>query len=321
VRVTDDGKIEFSLNDNVSSKYDFYSWTLFDKDHPASLSTPPYLPYTGVTEEKTDPILYYPSDKIGEYRVSVKCYVDSNGKYVLSAAYSGTVGYMGTITKEYQWVYKGVVYNASTSFTYNEYREFKEKNPNGRWPKDSEYYKVVSFVTYREPAVQLLAESLRAAYGADLGTKDQGFASFILGFIQICFDYPPHSSRVEADRYLYGQGDYFAYPLELLFHGMGDCEDTAILAAALFKALGYGAGVVIVPGHAVAAVGLDDYDPGHYSTSVFEIMSQTINGVTFYACETTVSSFQEIGLICLPGNDGKKYSEYIGENGYRFYIV
>ena len=321
VSLTDDGSIAFALTDELASKYDYYSWTFFDHDHTWSNTAPPYSKYTGETKEKTEPVLYYLSQKIGEYRISVKCYVESGGRYVQSAAYSGDVGYMGTITKEYKWTYKGKQYTAATSFTYDEYSSYKKKNPDGRWLRSYEYHKVTSFVTYEEPAVVSLAESLAAAYGTGSDAKDQNFASFVLGFVQVCFEYPPYSVTVEADKYLYGQNDYFAYPLQTLFHSMGDCEDTAILAAALFKALGFGAGVVIIPGHAVAAVGLENYDPGFYSKTTYEILSQTIGGVDYYACETTAGSFQGIGLVSLSGSGGKNYSEYIGENGYKFYIV
>jgi transglutaminase-like putative cysteine protease len=321
VSLTDDGSIAFALNDDVSSKYVHYSWTFFDHDHTWSNPSPPYSKYTGETKEKTEPVLYYLSQKIGEYRISVKCYTESGEKYVHSATYSGNVGFKGIIIKEYKWTYQGKQYTVSTSFSYDEYSFYKDKNPNGRWPRETEYHKVVSFVTYKEPAVATLAASLKEAYGSHRSTADQSFATFVLGFVQVCFKYPPHTSSVEADKYLYGQNDYFAFPLETLFYGMGDCEDTAILAAALFKALGYGAGVVIIPGHAVAAVGLNDYTPGYYSPFSYEILSKPIGGVTYYACETTSGTFQGIGLISAAGSGGKKYNEYIGVNGYNFYIV
>jgi len=320
VSLTESG-MAFSLKDEISEKYDYYAWTFFDYDHTWSNHAPPYSKYTGETKEKTEPVLYYLSQKIGEYRISVKCYVESGGKYVLSATYGGEVGYMGTISKEYTWTYQGKQYTATTSFTFDEYRSFKDKNPNGRWLRSYEYQKVVSFVTYEEPAVVSLAESLAKAYGTRSSLMDQSFATFVLGFVQVCFDYPPHSFSVEADQFLYGKGDYFAFPLQTLFHGMGDCEDTSILAAALFKALGFNAGVVIIPGHAVAAVGLDEYEPGPYSITSYDILSQTVGGVDYYACETTSGTFLGIGLVSAAGSGGKSYSEYIGQNGYRFYIV
>jgi len=318
VSLTNDGKIAFALNDDISSKYDYYSWTFFDNDHVSSADTRFYVAYSGETVNKEEPVLYYLSQNVGEYSISVKCYAGPEEERELLKTYSGTVRYSGTITKEYTWIYQGELYSAKTSFSFDEYRHYKEMNDKGRRVVD--YGRVVSFVTYEDPAIVALAESIKEAYG-DRSTSDQKFAAFVLGFVQICFDYPPYSTLMGADRYQYGQEEYFAYPMETIFYGMGDCEDTSILAAALFKALGYEAGVVMIPQHAVAAVGLDSYAPGSYSSRSYEIISQTIDGVTYYACETTVNSPQGIGLISLSGDEGTPYSEYIGKSRYGFYIV
>ncbi|MCL1811185.1 MAG: hypothetical protein FWG41_03075 [Methanomassiliicoccaceae archaeon] len=319
VGLTDDGSIAFTLSDEVASKYDHYSWLFFDNDHVSSTSTTRYQKYTGTTLEKDEPVLYYLSQNAGEYDVSVKCGTGSDGNYNYTATYSGTVSYVGTVTKEYTWKYQGEGYVASTTFSYEDYRTYRDMNPNGRHVLN--YGRTASFVTYEDPAVIKLAESIREAYGSDRDTTGQDFAMFVLAFVQICFEYPPSSSTMDAEMYQYGQDEYFAYPLETIFYGMGDCEDTSILAAALFKALGYAAGVVIVPGHALAAVGLDHYSPGTYSSRSYEVISETIDGITYYACETTVKTPQGIGLVSLSGYEGKAYSEHIGKQRYGFYIV
>lgn len=319
VSLTKDGKIAFALNDDISSRYVYYSWWLLDRDHVSSDSTFMYLKHTGEKVEKAEPVLYYLSQKPGEYEVRVDCYADSDGDRVYGAKYSGMVSYIGSVEREYNWRYKGENYAAKVTFGYDEYRFYKEMKPYGR--DVVRYTNTVSFVTYLDPAVTGLAESLREAYG---GTKDmtgQDFASFVLGFVQICFDYPPYSNLMEADMYVYGKDEYFAYPLETIFYGMGDCEDTSILCAALFKALGYDAAVLVVPGHALAAVGLSGYTPEPYSESRFEIISQEIKGVTYYACETTVDAYQGIGLVGTSGYEDKPYSWYVNKRGYGFFVV
>lgn len=321
----DEGQMTFTLNEDIASKYTYYSWHFFNNDQVASRSTTWFDKYTGETINKSEPVLYYLVPTIGEYDVSVTCYTGTEGNYVKKAEYSGTVGYLGTITKEYTWKYLGEEYQAEVSFTYEEYREFKEKNTNGRHV--IKYSNSTSFVTYEEPSIIALAESLRGAYKGS-PALDQEFASFVLGFVQICFDYPPYSTGIfemDGDEYMYGQSEYFAYPLETIFYGMGDCEDTSILLAAIYKALGYETGVVVIPGHAVAAVGLTSYDPGYYSALRYEILSKEVNGLTFYGCETTISTFRDIGLIDISGYNGKPYSEYIdtsiGLQTYGFFIV
>jgi len=319
VNLTDDGYIAFALDDSLSSKYDYYSWWFFDYDHASSTSPLVYSKYTGERLEKTEPVLYYLHQKPGEYSVSVDCYVDVDGQHVYKETYSGTVTHVGNITKSYTWRYQGVEYNAKLTFSYDKYHAYRERNPDGR--AVTNYSNVTSFITFQSQAVIRLAESLQEAYSSGPIIKNQDFASFILSFVQICFDYPPYSSYMDADKYLYGQDEYFAYPIETIFHGMGDCEDTAILCAALLKALGYNAGVLIVPGHATAAVGLDEYTPDLYSPLNFEIISKSIRGVTYYACETAVDTSLGIGLISLSGYKEHPYSWYIGEHGYGFYVV
>jgi hypothetical protein len=319
VSLTDDGKIAFALNDDVSIKYDYYEWKFFDRDHVSSTSDTVYREYTGDIVSKAEPVLYYLSQSVGEYDVSVKCYVESGGKRTYSESYSGTVSYVGSVTKEYKWLYKGVSYSAQTTFGYDEYREYRDKDPYGRTVTN--YSKVVSFVTYEDPSIKALAESLRDAYGIGKDTTGQDFASFVLAFVQICFEYPPFTAYMDGDTFLYGVDDYFAYPLETIFYGLGDCEDTSILAAALFKALGYEAGVFVIPGHAVAGVGLDSYSPGAYSKSYYEVLSQTVNGITYYACETTTSTPLGVGLVSSDGSDGTPYSYYVGKQRFGIYVV
>lgn len=319
VSLIDGNRIAFALNDDLSLKYDYYTWTLLDRDHVSSTSTIRYSKYVGDVISKTEPVLYYLNQKIGEYDISVKCYVQSGEEMVPSAVYSGKVIYGGTITKEYSWKYQGVEYSAATSFSYSDYCKYRDINPKYKWVTESRYRDVAGFVTYKEPAIAEMAESLRESYGAGHSTFDQNFASFVLAFVQICFKYPPNSSLMDGDLYQYGQNEYFAYPLETLFYSMGDCEDTSILAAALFKALGYGAGLIILPGHVLAAVGLDHYEPGNYSTRSYEILSQKVGDMIYYACETTAVT--PIGLVTSSGYDGLPYSQYIGKQRYGFYLV
>ncbi|MDR0508473.1 MAG: zinc-ribbon domain-containing protein [Candidatus Methanoplasma sp.] len=317
VSLTNDGKIAFTLNDSISSKYAYYSWWLFDKDHVSSTNEFSYTEYTGERLEKTQPVLYYLSQKPGEYSVSVDCYTGSGGKYSYAATYSGTVTYVGYITKEYAWEYKGSPYSAQVTFKYDEYSVYRDMKVNSR--AVIFYSMSASFVTYDNPVIVRLAISLLEAYGIGRDTTGPDFASFVLAFVQICFDYPPNSILMDADKYQYGQKEYFAYPLETIFHGMGDCEDMSILAASLFKILGYKAGIVILPGHALAAVGLEGYMPEPKDS--YEIIAQSINGVIYYACEVTADSVQEIGLIDVVDCNGHPYSWHVGKNGYGFYTV
>ena len=321
VSLTDDGKIAFTLNTDISSMYGYYSWKLFDEDQTAYVATSnsySYAQYVGETLNKAEPTLYYLSQKPGEYDVSVDCYADS-GMQIILATYSGAVTLVGDVVKDYSWTYNGTSYTIELTFNYEEFRHYRDMNVTGR--AVTNYSLTPAFVTYTDPVVEELAADLLNAYGSGRDTTGQDFASYVLSFVQICFAYPPYNSTINADKYVYGQDEYFAYPLEVLYYGMGDCEDTSILAAALYKALGFDAGVIILPGHAVAAVGLANYDPGRYSSRLYEVISVPYNGITYYACETTVDTYQGIGLITTSGDSGHLYSWYIGMYGYGLYTV
>jgi hypothetical protein len=315
----DDGRIAFKLSDELSSEYDYYTWTFFNADRVSSTNKQIYQEYKGDRISKAEPVLYFLSPNIGEYHITVYCYhTESDGQRVNSATYSGIVSYIGTVTKEYTWTYLNEEHTVQTTFGYEEYRKYRNMNADGRYVID--YRRVVSFVVYEDPVIESLAESLMKEYGGtDIDGQD--FASFVLGFVQICFSYPPNSVLMDADKYQYGQDEYFAYPLETIFFGMGDCEDTSILATALFKAVGFDAAVVIIPGHAVAAVGLEQYSPEAHDASQYEILSNKIGEITYYGCETTVNVLQGIGLINLSGYNGLPYSSYLGQKGYGFYTV
>ncbi|MDD1689987.1 MAG: PEGA domain-containing protein [Methanoregula sp.] len=75
--------------------------------------------------------------------------------------------------------------------------------------------------------------------------------------------------------------DYWKYPIETLADGNGDCEDTAILAAALLKEMRYDVAVVILPEHAAVAVTCETCNGYYYP----------LNGRRYYYLETTGSGF------------------------------
>ena len=87
--------------------------------------------------------------------------------------------------------------------------------------------------------------------------------------------------------------DYWQYPVETLALGTGDCEDTAILSAALLKEMGYDVVIVILPGnpgHAGAAIACANCNGYYYP----------LDGKRYYFLETTGTGFS-------PGSMDKKY--------------
>ncbi len=109
------------------------------------------------------------------------------------------------------------------------------------------------------------------------GLGEEDTANFVLAFVQRCILYQ-YDSNI-------GKTEYYKYPLETLFTGRGDCEDTSILYCSLMKAMGFDtallefSGSITEPGHVAAAVALkNDLKGKSYYND---------NGKHYYYCETT----------------------------------
>ena len=94
-------------------------------------------------------------------------------------------------------------------------------------------------------------------------------------------DYHNVVAFVQSIAYEEEATDYWKYPIETLADGKGDCEDTAILTAALLKAMDYDVAVLLfhstTPGHAAVAVACDNCNGYYYP----------LDGKKYYFLETT----------------------------------
>lgn len=110
----------------------------------------------------------------------------------------------------------------------------------------------------------------------DFSYSDAAVAREVAKFVQDVIEYQYDSDTT-------GEDEYPRYPIETLYEGQGDCEDTCILMAALLKELGYEVGFLHVPGHvAVALRTADNYDGGAY---------YEINGHRYLFIESTGSGW------------------------------
>lgn len=75
--------------------------------------------------------------------------------------------------------------------------------------------------------------------------------------------------------------EYWKYPIETLADGKGDCEDTAILTAALLKEMGYDVAMVILSDHAAVAIACDNCNGYYYP----------LDGKRYYYLETTGAGY------------------------------
>lgn len=299
-------KMVVTLSDSVASEYQYFYWTLTDLHHTfqkASYFT--FTTYEGKTVAKAEPILIWNTPAAGEYEIKVSCYdMDGNHSY-----YAGNVLYDDYITDHYFWSYDNQNYSMDIHYMFSEYLHY---TPLFRAPDElrygNDYSRMADFCIVNDTIIDI-TDGLKTLYYKSYGTEapltDQKFADFLLAFVNLCYTYPLNSSM--PDYYVYGEVEYWAYPMETIYHNMGDCEDTAILCASLFKACGFDSALVIMPGHAITAVALDHFTETdvaeNYRVAPF---CQTIQGKTYYGCETTlVDNSYGVGYISTAYSNGK----------------
>ena len=135
---------------------------------------------------------------------------------------------------------------------------------------------VPSDLVMNDGAVKAIAEYLEPKLS---GLTNMQRAIVVMCFVQDAIDYETDSSQ-------YGKEEFWATPLETVFSGRGDCEDTAVLFVSLAEVLGLDAGLVSfedpVSGHMSAAVALEE---GEQVTGGAIFVS---DGVTYVYVETAV---------------------------------
>ncbi|MBO4763824.1 MAG: hypothetical protein J5485_04325, partial [Candidatus Methanomethylophilaceae archaeon] len=239
--------------------------------------------YTGedsfmvVRDKRTDEVVAYSVGSQGweadlapgQYYLTTRG-TNADGKYDLEMK---TFIVDGISSNVYHWSFKGTPYTLTWDLDMDVYKDYIGRDA-GRWPSPSRY---TSFVNYGSENVKLVAGKL-ADLSAGMSVVDR--ADFVLKFVQLCTEY-------ERDfRYGHTTGmEHWKYPLETLFEGKGDCEDTSILYCALMKAMGYDVALLIYNGaqykdngHAAASVALDNVKGGTYYEK---------DGLRYYYCETT----------------------------------
>lgn len=301
-----DGSIQITVNSNDSSSN--YRWVFFDNDAPASKSKTSFVRYSGDEQTTDEPVLRISDVRPGHFTISVK-YNDQSGQEVECR---GNIVYVGDIEKEYSWDVDSKSYSFSISFSYLDYYNCRIKDVD-RSPRSNDY---TGFVQ-DDAIISEISEKLKILNAEG---SDAELANLALSFVQICIQYPPFVSDgggstsfiMSPDKYLTGYDNYGFYPLETLFHGMGDCEDTSILAASLFKSLGFDTALFMLPGHAMACIVMDLCVTSNNMQYPYELIKGIKEDVTYYVCETIVDVHIPIGFAdCQALYHGYNTSHYM----------
>lgn len=196
------------------------------------------------------------------------------GKYTLT--YSGeknekffgkilTIIADGVDNKIFDWSYGGKDYSITLGIRYSDYYTYKTDDII-RSQGTTEHDKM--FVTSDDKYVKQIAEYIS---GATVGLDKAEVVNVLLRFTQT-IPYMYDSESV-------GQEEYWKYPLETLYDGNGDCEDTSILFCAVGKAMGYDTALMLFSGHATGAISIADMG---YDTSDVKLKTERV-GAGFFS--------------------------------------
>ncbi len=161
-------------------------------------------------------------------------------------------------------------FSLTVSVSYADYRHYVEI-----YDKDDRYsyysneedteeniIRDVSFVSYDSVQDTYLKQIASYIEKKTAGKSDQYVANVILSFVQ--------SIEYAYDSDVYGTSEYWQFPLETLYLGTGDCEDTSILFCAIAEYMGYDTALYLFSGHMAAGINLSSFSaPNRTSSSIY----------------------------------------------------
>ncbi len=180
-----------------------------------------------------------------------------------------------------------------------------------------------------DDTVRSLESALKMEYirvGGDVEDR-QGYADFLASFVQLAVKYPSTVSGKSFDYYVWGSDEYWCVPLETLYHGIGDCEDTSALLCALYLVAGYDAAMGGHSGHVFAGVVIDDFqervlvDYSYYKLSYaygitgFDVSGNPVFGDTLYRSVETIRGQLPVGYLA-GGNSNLDKKTFWGYAGF-----
>jgi predicted transglutaminase-like cysteine proteinase len=169
-----------------------------------------------------------------------------------------------SIAKEYKWESMGRTWTLTQAYAFEAYHRFKTL------PRVSDYAEYADYIQdpSDDAALDTLVSELEALAGS-AGFDSWETLTFVVSFVQ-------------SLRYVPEEGEYPRYPIETLVEGCGDCEDLAILAAAILEQMGFDVVLLAFKAEMHMAVGVRVSPPDAVGCQAYEW-----RGADYYYLETT----------------------------------
>jgi len=193
--------------------------------------------------------------------------------------------------RQFTWEYDDLTWSYDSDFSYSTYIQFRDLDHSARGIYYIEDY--ARFSTPDEQYVIDLADDLENMAIQNGYTTDLEIAEFMYAFVG--------AIEYQYDIEAMGQNEYPKYPIEMLWHQSGDCEDAASLYISLVEAIGFDAMLMVGlvkdnseedwGGHAWAVIHI----PGHSGEGWYGTGSKS--DLPFFFVETTayIDNISEIG--------------------------
>ncbi len=168
------------------------------------------------------------------------------------ANYQGTKIDMQPVSYKYSSYNGAMTFNTTQYYDKNMYLYYSEL---GRYYELEDYHNYVLDEKNLE-VVRTLVSFLKTCK-MQAGYSDYEMVMEAINFVQKNISY-------KYDQDTKGVIEYPKYPIETLYEGQGDCEDTSILLAAIVKELGYGVILLAYDDHMAVGIQGDDASFGKY---------------------------------------------------------
>jgi hypothetical protein len=273
--------VNASINLNESLQYHWIEFSVYDRDVLAD-----------------DDVDIHPEENVLRYTVIYDSLAtEQNLSFVANGSGDGDAGslefslepldYLGMTWFNMYWNFGGEFHSIQIDTTHADYLMYRNMNHAIDWTYASSNADIIpqyaAFSTPNDATIMATADQLRADAISKGYTSDIDILRYIYAFVgQIQYAYDIDTTNFS---------EYPKYPLEMLYDGSGDCEDSSALFISLVEYLGYDAGLMLGMvkateddewgGHAWPVVALENHE------------GWSINGVgaksnlTYYFVEST----------------------------------